>query len=649
MKRVLSFYYIRFLSFCQALALFCLCLTPVFSQNVSAASTNDFYFENAEFNYYLEKAEDGTSNLHVEEVLTAIFPETNQNHGITRSIPYTNQNGKNITASSIDALNLKVTRNGQAEQIARTETENGNYIFYLGSSSSYVHGRQVYTLSYDFKNVITEFNNAGQLTYNNQNAAFQELYWDTNGTGWSQKFENLSATLYFSDEIAASVLQNKTSCYVGRYGDSGSSRCNIATGSNSITFSTTNLSGRENLTFAVDFKPNTFSVPEPAKNYLLVVITAVIAAICLLIIILNILSYNKKAKAKKHFYKGLFDAPQYDAPKNYFVAEAAELYLKNNEKTYVATLLELAISKKISIVKGEPTKVLKKDTWIVKVNNIDDISDSQEDLLRILNGGPKVHNGDEIKVQKHTATATLASLSRSYRSDAVAKLEKLKLFESKATTSSAKNALISIISVFVFVFITFSVSSSFISSITSEVFSAYGNVVGVSFLPAVIIAVIIATIIISAVISAEKHKYSKYTNAGLKEANYLDGLYLYINMAEKDRLKFLQSVKGADTSKEGIIHLYEKLLPYACLFGVEESWAEELGKYCKEINYDPDWYPGGDLTSFYVMSSIASSINTSVAASTSYTSSSSSSSGFSGGGGGGFSGGGGGGGGGGGW
>ncbi len=649
MKRILSFYYIKFLSFCQALALFCLCLTPVFSQNVSAVSANDFYFENAEFNYYLEKAEDGTSNLHVEEVLTAIFPETNQNHGITRSIPYTNQNGKNITASSIDALNLKVTRNGQAEQIARTETENGNYIFYLGSSNSYVHGRQVYTLSYDFKNVITEFNNARQLTYNNQNAAFQELYWDTNGTGWSQKFENLSASLYFSDDIAASILQNKTSCYVGRYGDSGSSRCNIATGSNSITFSTTNLSGRENLTFAVDFKPNTFSVPEPAKNYLLVVITAVIAAICLLIIILNILSYNKKAKAKKHFYKGLFDAPQYDAPKNYFVAEAAELYLKNNEKTYVATLLELAISKKISIVKGEPTKVLKKDTWIVKVNDIDGISDSQEDLLRILNGGPKVHNGDEIKVQKHTATATLASLSRSYRNDAVAKLEKLKLFESKTTTSSAKNALISVISVFVFVFITFSVSSSFISSITSEVFSAYGNVVGVSFLPAIIIAIIIATIVISAIISTEKHKYSKYTNAGLKEANYLDGLYLYINMAEKDRLKFLQSVKGADTSKEGIIHLYEKLLPYACLFGVEESWAKELGKYCKEIDYDPDWYPGGDLASFYVMSSIASSINTSVAASTSYTSSSSSSSGFSGGGGGGFSGGGGGGGGGGGW
>ena len=424
---------------------------------------------------------------------------------------------------------------------------------------------------------------------------------------------------------------------------------NIATGSNSITFSAANLSGRENLTFAVDFKPNTFSVPEPAKNYLLVVITAIIAAICLLIIILNILSYNKKAKAKKHFYKDLFNAPQYDAPKNYFVAEAAELYLKNNEKTYVATLLELAISKKISIKKGEPTKVLKKDTWIIKINDIDGISDSQEDLLRILNGGPKVHNGDEIKVQKHTATATLASLSRSYRSDAVAKLEKLKLFESKATTSSAKNALISVISVFVFVFITFSVSSSFISSITSEVFSAYGNVVGVSFLPAVIIAIIVATIIISAVISTEKHKYSKYTNAGLKEANYLDGLYLYINMAEKDRLKFLQSVKGADTSKEGIIHLYEKLLPYACLFGVEESWAEELGKYCKEINYDPDWYPGGDLTSFYIMNSIASSINTSVAASTSYTSNSSSSSGFSGGGGGGFSGGGGGGGGGGGW
>ena len=61
----------------------------------AVTSTQDFYFEDFTADYYLTKAEDGTSKLHVKEVLTAVFPETNQNHGITRTIPFTNQNGKN--------------------------------------------------------------------------------------------------------------------------------------------------------------------------------------------------------------------------------------------------------------------------------------------------------------------------------------------------------------------------------------------------------------------------------------------------------------------------------------------------------------------------------------------------------------------------
>ena len=108
MKRILSSYYTKLFAFCQALAFLCLGFLPVFTTNVSAKSTDNFYFEDAVFNYHLEKNEDGTSRLHVEEVLTAIFPETNQNHGITRSIPYTNQNGENVTVESKSALNFKV-------------------------------------------------------------------------------------------------------------------------------------------------------------------------------------------------------------------------------------------------------------------------------------------------------------------------------------------------------------------------------------------------------------------------------------------------------------------------------------------------------------------------------------------------------------
>lgn len=125
----------------------------------------------------------------------------------------------------------------------------------------------------------------------------------------------------------------------------------------------------------------------------------------------------------------------------------------------------------------------------------------------------------------------------------------------------------------------------------------------------------------------------------------MDGLKLYIEMAEADRMKMLQSVKGADTSAEGIVKLYEKLLPYAAVFGLEESWMNEMREYCElEEIEQPDYLMQG-----LVISDMMRAVNTASSYATTATTMSSSgggsSSGFSGGGGDGFSGGGGGGGG----
>ena len=144
---------------------------------------------------------------------------------------------------------------------------------------------------------------------------------------------------------------------------------------------------------------------------------------------------------------------------------------------------------------------------------------------------------------------------------------------------------------------------------------------------------------------------------------YLEGLELYINMAEADRLKFLQSVEGADTSNAGIVKLYEKLLPWASLFGAEESWVKELKKYY-EIE-DVNEAVNSDVLRGMILSEISHDINRAIVSSTNYhepisisssggsggswSSSSSGGGGGSSSSGGGFSGGGGGGGGGGGW
>jgi hypothetical protein len=158
------------------------------------------------------------------------------------------------------------------------------------------------------------------------------------------------------------------------------------------------------------------------------------------------------------------------------------------------------------------------------------------------------------------------------------------------------------------------------------------------FLPVISLVVLLIVNIISLIISPLSLEGSE-----MKE--YLLGLKLYMKMAEVDRLKYLQSVEGAEriiTNEGGAkVKLYEKLIPYASIFGIEKSWNKVL-----EIeygDYSPNWYVGQGAFNAMVFSSTMNNISSSM---NSYSSSTGSSgSGFSGG----SAGGGGGGGGGGGW
>ena len=135
---------------------------------------------------------------------------------------------------------------------------------------------------------------------------------------------------------------------------------------------------------------------------------------------------------------------------------------------------------------------------------------------------------------------------------------------------------------------------------------------------------------------------------GRELLDYLKGLQMYIKCAEVERIKILQSPMGAEKTPvntndtEMMVHLYERVLPYAVLFGIEKEWTKVLGKYYEQQNTSPTWYAGNSAFNMAAFSSSMSSFSSSAVGS-SYSSSSGGS------GGGGFSGGGGGGGGGGGW
>ncbi len=138
------------------------------------------------------------------------------------------------------------------------------------------------------------------------------------------------------------------------------------------------------------------------------------------------------------------------------------------------------------------------------------------------------------------------------------------------------------------------------------------------------------------------------TVQGRKVMDQIDGLKLYLETAEKNRL----NMQGEPPMT---VERFEKLLPFAIALGVEKPWSEHFeaelsrsGVPDTSSSYVPAWYHGRSFSDRGFSSSVSSVATAMSAAMMASQPSTSSGSGFSGGGGGG-SGGGGGGGGGGGW
>lgn len=631
----LSLYYIILMLICPALI----------GVGEVQADTSNFYFSDFTADYYLSKDEDGVSHLRVVENLTAEFPKYAQNKGICRQIPYTNQAEKNTVLAKLDSGDITVLRNGAAEPIYSIEKYNGHYEVCTGTDE-YVMGTQVYTLEYEFDRVVMDFGD------------YQELYWDTNGNGWSQPFWNLTARVHF--EGTEDDFTGESWCYVGSYGEKGQGRCVITEIKDGVEFGLSSdddiIARGENLTFDVKLKSGAFVVPEPENDYTLIWIMSALVVVCGLGVALALKKYLG-SREKEKYYKSRFVKPEYQPDKSYSVAEMAEIYIGTKKDAKVAVLLDMIVKGNISMVKKE-SKIFGGKVWEIIVNDAENLRKEELIVLTILNGGAEPETGSRIGIRVRTADARLVRLGNKYDSTILDDLRKDKLVESGYQIGEKNRAKTTTASLLTFIVMwpLLAMVLMVMAEGFDDVFEAMGLGMGKilvgqeAFWP-VVIGVILLTMILRHCLKKKTEKYVYHTLAGLDASRYMDGLKLYIRMAEAERMKLLQSVKGADVSPEGIVKLYEKLLPYAAVFGLEESWMKEMAQYCKIQEIEEPVY----LRSGFDVMAMASSVRgaAAIARSSSHYSYSGSSisggggfsSGSSGGGGGGFSGGGGGGGG----
>lgn len=602
--------------------------------------TSDFEFESFDAQYYLTQSPDGTSRLDVVETIVAVFPTHDQNRGIIRAIPEINQD------IALNPVLLSVSdEKGDPVQVESAST--GEFLELALGTDEFVHGRTTYVISYSLSNVVATFAEPSPI---------DEFYWDVNGTGWQQPFGSVSTTLRVDPTVAAS-LTGETACYFGELG--AESDCELtwdgavasaAPDAEPEVFRAraTDLGPGENLTISVGFASGTFVQGEKIEGgdwsgefddaepladaplwYNLISGGFIAATIALVIAAIR----KRVAFGKGAPGRGII-VPQYSVPEGLNPMIAAHL-VERPQTAFAAQVVSLAVRKKLRILDYPVTDSGAEYTLqYLDSTGLDELETELMNAIfgnRLEAGEIKELGGEDVALG-HSVNAVLARAKFAQAG--------LGLRDPQRSLGCALPA----VAVFLL----------FLAIIIGSTISVFTY----SFSMIAVVAVVLALIgvIVVAALSIGNGQ-GPLTAAGVERREYLEGMKMYLELAEKERFRLLQSPDGAERIDVGdsrqVVKLYEKLLPFAVIWGVEDEWMRELVVHSGEEA--PDWVVSNSGLSSLALSSMLSGISNSATyvrpapATSSWggsgSSSSAWSSGFGGSSGGGFSGGGGGGGG----
>lgn len=567
-------------------------------QTAAADTTNNFRITSYDIQYELSRDSESRSALKTSETIVAQFSTFDYNHGIERAIP------KTYNGHPIDLEITKVTDEKGNDWEYSTYSQKDMTVLRIGDPDAYVHGAQTFHIEYSQRDVTRYFANTER----------DEWYWDTNGTGWKVPINQLTVSVVI-DESLADARAGEPMCYQGAEGATDS--CQVGTtGTSEYTVQATNLAAGENVTLAFGFKQGTFAeyVASPYEVFAKIWVGVQIVSIVLTVILSIVFGVLFSRRSNRTKEQNPIVA-EYIPPKDTSVLVASKVG-DMSLTVFSAQLIDLAVRRYISIIETRPKSTWKSAEYdIVITKDIASLLDEEKEILTdMFDGVPAV--GGRIALSK--LRSSVAYMRRTRDNDA--KLQALieKTYGIREKSPKASKLFYRWASILLIVgFLTLS--------------PAFGIGAFVLWLMGIMLRPL--------------------TDKGLQLRRYILGLDKYIKASETERLKFLQ---GPDTAQKvgydvdpgnpgQLVKLYERVLPYAILFGYEQQWAKRLGDFYQESGSAPDWYAGSAPFSAAVF---ASSLHN-FSETSSYSGGSSSSTGGSSGGG--SSGGGGGGGGGGGW
>ncbi len=189
------------------------------------------------FEQYIKVDEDG--KLTVKENIHVVAKGYSIKRGIYREFPieYVDERG-NIHRVGFKVL--EILKDGKPESWF-SKREDGNIRIYIGKRDVYLEpGTYIYTIVYETDRQIGFFKE------------HDELYWNVNGTGWKLPIQKVHAIVELPKGIPKEKV--RTTAYTGAYGETGKDFVSWTDEQGRIHFATTRILGEgENLTIVVGF------------------------------------------------------------------------------------------------------------------------------------------------------------------------------------------------------------------------------------------------------------------------------------------------------------------------------------------------------------------------------------------------------------
>lgn len=486
------------------------------------------------------------STLTVTETIVVNFGQVLR-HGIYRKVPFRHERRvKGVPTAYNLRIRLLSVSDEHGNSYPVKSWREGDYIFWrIGDPKRYVSGTKTYRISYSVSRAINFFDN------------HDELYWNATGHEWEWDIARTHCTVNLPEGM--DMREVKATFYTGHFG-SQEQRGQMRRDGNRIHFATEHLSQGEGLTIVVGLPKGILQTPSALKAtvWFLADNWSFFIAVLLPLVALAAMFYRYWHYGRDPIWRESIVA-QYHSPDDLTPAEVGVLLDERADNIdIVATVIDLAVKGYLKIREVEAPKLL-------FLKDIDyEFTFLRDDEARLKDHEQIVLGGLRMGVGKAAQSVRLSELKEHFH----AYLERAKDILYKTLTHKgyfAQNP-----ETIRGIYLGKGIFTGVVMFVAGGFLAASNAIAGISL--------IVSGLLTGFIIAAFAPAMPRKTNKGSKALWHILGFREFIRRVEKDRLeRMLQEDPN----------LFDRILPYALVFGVADEWAEKLEGL---LQRPPDWY-----------------------------------------------------------